>query len=150
MTNTPPHRPFLQAQNFNEEELGLFKALVQGHSKSKIEFGSKKHVTERPQKFSPTKKWLKKISHLKKFSISEKKSKEKYFVSEFVLVIQIDSGGLSATCFLDPQDRIEWGETSVSPHFRVSLNQGFQQHLLCSCGDFFWGGGPFYPPYCTV
>ena len=32
---------------------------------------------------------------------SEKKnSKEKYFVSEFVLVIQIDSGGLSVTLFL--------------------------------------------------
>ena len=42
----------------------------------------------------------------KKFSLSEKKnSKENFFVSEFVLVIQIDSGGLSVTLFFDQSQK---------------------------------------------
>ena len=74
------------------------KALVQGHSK----VGGNSSFPP-----APYQKIAGENLRLIFFEIEKKLfSKEKHFVSEFVLVIQIDSGGLSVTLFFDQSQKM--------------------------------------------
>ena len=79
----------------------LFKALVQISSK----VGGEIRISP-PLLRIPYQKIAGENLRLNFFEIEKKLfSKEKYFVSEFVLVIQIDSGGLSVTLFFDQSQK---------------------------------------------